>query len=57
MPTADPENLLDVDRWVLAVIKDGPEALEALHGVVDDRMIAMPDVLRLSLLRGARENA
>jgi hypothetical protein len=41
----------------LAVIKDGPDALDALRGVVDDRMIAMPDVLRLSLLRGNRKSA
>ncbi len=52
VPAADPAAPPEVDRWVLAVIKNGPEAYEALREVVDDGLIAMPDVLRLSLLRG-----
>jgi len=54
VPAADPANPPEADRWVLAVLKNGNEALDALREVVDDRQIAMPDVLRLSLLRGDR---
>ncbi|MBT5434172.1 MAG: winged helix-turn-helix transcriptional regulator [Alphaproteobacteria bacterium] len=57
VPAADPANPPEVDRWVLAVLKNGNEALDALREVVDDRLIAMPDVLRLSLLLGVKERA
>ncbi|MBC6441178.1 MAG: winged helix-turn-helix transcriptional regulator [Rhodospirillales bacterium] len=57
VPAADPANLPEADRWVLAVLKNGGEALDALREVVDDRQIAMPDVLRLSLLRGGNQRA
>ena len=57
VPAADPAAPPDVDRWVLAVIKNGPEAYEALLKVVDSGLIAMPDVLRLSLLRGPAPDA
>lgn len=50
----DPAAAPPADRWVLAVLKDGPEAFERLSGVVDPALIAMPDVLRLVLLRGPK---
>jgi len=54
-PAVDPAAAPPADRWVLAVLKDGPEAFERLSAVVDPALIAMPDVLRLVLLRGPRE--
>ena len=51
----DPAAAPPADRWVLAVLKDGPEAFERLSAVVDPALIAMPDVLRLVLLRGPRD--
>jgi len=57
VPAVDPASRPEVDRWVLAVLKNGNEALDALREVVDDRLIAMPDVLRLSLLRGEKKRA
>ena len=50
----DPAAAPPADRWVLAVLKDGPEAFERLSGVVDPALIAMPDVLRLVLLCGPK---
>jgi len=50
----DPAHPPAADRWVLAVLKNGGEALETLRAVVDDDRISMPDVLRLALLRGPK---
>lgn len=50
----DPTRPPAADRWVLAVLKNGGEALEKLRAVVDDDRIVMPDVLRLALLRGQK---
>ena len=51
----DPAAPPPADRWVLAVLKDGPAAFERLSAFVEPERIAMPDVLRLVLLRGPRE--
>ena len=50
----DPAHPPEADRWVLAVLKNGGEALDRLREVVDDDRIVMPDVLRLALLRGPK---
>jgi len=50
----DPAHPPAADRWVLAVLKNGAEALERLNAVVDPALIVMPDVLRLALLRGPK---
>ncbi len=51
----DPASPPEADRWVLAVLKDGQQAFERLCAFVPPERIAMPDVLRLVLLRGPRD--
>lgn len=51
----DPAHPPEADRWVLAVLKNGAEALERLNAVIDPALIVMPDVLRLALLRGPKK--
>ncbi len=51
----DPASPPEVERWVLAVLKNGPEAFERLAAVIDPDLIVMPDVLRLALLKGPRQ--
>lgn len=50
----DPADPPAADRWVLAVLKNGQAAFDALAARVDPGLIVMPDVLRLALLRGPK---
>ena len=50
----DPRVPPAADRWVLAVLKNGGEALEKLQAVVAPELIVIPDVLRLALLKGSK---
>ena len=53
VPAIDPANPPEADRWVLAVAKNGEEALAELEKIVSSDQIAMPDLLRLTMLRSA----
>lgn len=53
IPAIDTVNPPEADRWVLAVTKNGEAAYAALERIIAADRIAMPDVLRLAMLRGS----